>query len=93
MTAPFIPNKRPEHGTQCSCQLLAQAVGVDPRSISFGYCSRVLQKRWQITCTHGDLGSVPVAISVGERWRHGERVDPIRAILMSNDPLEAVKRN
>ena len=88
MTALFIPNKRPEHGTQCSCQLLAQAIGVDPRSISFAYCSRVLQKRWQITCAHGELARVPVAIRLGEHWSHVGGIDPVRAILMSNDPVD-----
>lgn len=88
MTAPLIPNKRTEHGSQCSCQLLAQAIGVDPRSISFAYCGRVLQKRWRITCAHGDLASVPVAIGLVEHWSHVGGIDPVRAILMSNDPVD-----
>ena len=88
MTALFSPNKRPEHGTQCSCQLLAQAIGVDPRVISFVYCNRVLQKRWQMTCTQGEPVSAPVASRLGQRWSHVEGIDPVRAILMSNDLMD-----
>lgn len=88
MTALFNCTEQSEHGTQCSCKLLAQAVGVDPHALSFGYCYRVLQKRWQITCTHGDLASAPVAIGLGERWSHVGGIDPVRAILMSNDPVD-----
>lgn len=40
------------HGEQCSCRLLAQALGRDPEAISFGYCSRVLQRHWRMTCHH-----------------------------------------
>ena len=88
VTALFSPNKRPEHGTQCSCQLLAQAIGVDPRVISFVYCNRVLQKRWQMTCTQGEPVSAPVASRLGQRWSHVEGIDPVRAILMSNDLMD-----
>lgn len=72
---------------QCSCQLLALAVGVDPRALSFGYCCRVLQKHWHMTCTHGEPMRGLEATGLGERWRYTGRIDPALAILMSNDAL------
>ena len=87
MTALFNCTEQSEHGTQCSCKLLAQAVGVDPHALSFGYCYRVLQKRWHMTCTHGEPASAVMATGLGELWRHVGRIDPVLAILMSNDPL------
>lgn len=49
------------HHEYCSCRLLAQAMGCDPRSISFEYCRRVLQKHWQVDCRHGQSMSGPAA--------------------------------
>ena len=89
MTALFNCTEQSEHGTQCSCKLLAQAVGVDPHALSFDYCYRVLQKRWHMTCTHGEPTSTVMTTRLGERWSHVGRIDPVQAILMSNDPLDA----
>ena len=74
-----------EHGGSCSCTLLAQAVGLDPRKLSFEYCHRVLHKRWQMTCRHGQRESLPVATVLSEHWRNVGTVDPVKAILISND--------
>lgn len=77
---------RVNHGQQCSCKLLAQAVGLDPRNLSFEYCQEVLQKRWRLTCRHGQpAGVVPVATGLSEHWRDVGPVDPVKAILISND--------
>ena len=77
-----------EHGAQCSCKLLAQAMGLDPRKLSFDYCCRVLQKRWRMTCTHGEPASAVASTGLGERWRHVRRISPVLAILMSNDQVD-----
>lgn len=78
-------NNHLEHGAQCSCTLLAQAVGLDPRKLSFAYCHNVLQKHWRMTCRHGQRASAPVATGLSEHWRDLGPVDPVKAILISND--------
>lgn len=74
-----------EHGQQCSCVLLAQAVGLDPRKLTYEYCRRVLHKRWRMTCRHGQRETAPVATGLSERWRDVGSIDPVKAILISND--------
>ena len=76
-----------EHEARCSCKMLVQAVGLDPRSLSFDYRYRLLQKRWRMTCTHGEPASAIAATGGGERWRYLGQIDPVRAILMSNNRL------
>lgn len=76
---------RLEHGELCSCRLLAQAVGMDPRALSFGYCHAVLQRRWRMSCHHGEPMSAPAIARLGEHWRDAGPIDPVKAILMSND--------
>jgi hypothetical protein len=76
---------RIKHGEHCSCKLLALAVGLDPRALSYEYCRRVLQRRWRMTCRHGECASDLVATGLGERWRGVASVDPVKAILISND--------
>lgn len=81
--------ERLEHGEQCTCTLLAQAIGVDPRAISFEFCKRVLQRHWNLSCHHGKPCSTPKASGLGEHWRHGVGpIDPVKAILISNDEKE-----
>lgn len=77
-----------EHGGQCSCASLAQAVGLDPRKLSFEYCHRVLHKRWGMTCRHGQHEGAPAATGNGERWREVGTVDPVKAILIRNNPRD-----
>ena len=74
-----------EHGTQCSCTLLAQAVGLDPRKISYSYCQSVLHKHWRMTCRHGQRGNAAVTAKLSEHWHDHGPVDPVKAILISND--------
>jgi hypothetical protein len=57
-------------GAQCSCQLLAQAIGTDPRTISYQYCRQVLQKHWHMTCTYGESNGVLAPSGLVERWRN-----------------------
>ncbi|MBA4178107.1 MAG: hypothetical protein C0505_16345 [Leptothrix sp. (in: Bacteria)] len=87
ITTDEVPNgkARMEHGHQCSCVLLAQATGLDPRKLSFEYCHRVLHKRWRMTCRHGQHEPEPLAAGLGEHWRGMGSVDPVKAILISND--------
>jgi hypothetical protein len=80
--------KKVAHGGHCDCEILAQALGIDPRAISFDYCTRVLQRRWHMTCRHGSPEAVPTAAGTGERWHDIGPVDAVKAILISNDPTE-----
>ena len=86
MTSSCHVEVRIEHGERCSCTLLALATGLDPRDLSFEYCFRVLQKRWRMTCRHGQRSSAPAASGLVEHWRRVGPLDPVKAILMSNDP-------
>lgn len=74
-----------EHGCQCSCTLLAQATGLDPRKLSFEYCHRVLHTHWGMTCRHGQRETAPASAGLSERWHGVGPVDPVKAILISND--------
>lgn len=77
--------RRLEHGEQCSCTLLALATGLDPSKLSFEYCHRVLHKRWRMTCRHGQRNATPVPTGLSEHWHDVGLVDPVKAILISND--------
>ena len=88
MNEPTQLTDRIDHGEQCSCKLLAQALGLDPRALSFEYCQRVLHKHWRMTCRHGQSASARVATGLGERWRDVGTVDPVKAILISNDQMD-----
>lgn len=88
MNEPMLLTDRTDHAAQCSCSLLAQALGLDPRAISFEYCQRVLQKHWRMTCRHGQRASSPAATSRGERWSDVGTVDPVKAILISNGQMD-----
>lgn len=82
-----MPNqtKHIEHGVQCSCVLLALATGLDPRKLTFEYCHQVLHKRWRMTCRHGEHKATPVPTGLSEHWHDVGSVDPVKAILISND--------
>jgi hypothetical protein len=89
MTDNFPVAKTIEHGAVCDCKVLAQALHLDGRAISFDYCRRVLQMRWRLTCRHGSLEVPAAGIAVGERWRELGPMDPVKAILISNELSEA----
>lgn len=72
------------HGTHCDCVLLAAAVGLGPRAISFDYCRNVLQRRWSLTCKHGEVQSAGMATILGEKWKDKGDINPVLAILVKN---------
>lgn len=73
------------HGTHCDCVLLAKALGMAPGSIPYHYCSRMLQRRWFMTCKHGERIIEPEAPSAADRWKaHGGAMSSVLAILVSN---------
>jgi magnesium-transporting ATPase (P-type) len=40
------------HGNLCTCRLLAEAMGCDPKVIRFEYFKTVLIKHWRLECNH-----------------------------------------
>jgi hypothetical protein len=74
-----------EHGEACECRALAAALGVDPRTMSYRYCHDVLQKHWRLICRHGDAAPSAGHPGLSGHWRGLGPVDPIKAILISND--------
>ena len=82
MTDACKSTRRIEHGDHCDCALLAQALHLDPRTVSFDYCQRVLHLHWRMTCRHG--APPAPAVPASERWRDIGSVDPVKAILISN---------
>lgn len=73
-----------EHGNRCSCQLLAEAVGCDPKTIRFNYCQAVLWKHWDVECNHGGRDRPAKPDSSG-KWHDLGPIDPIKAILIKNE--------
>ena len=74
-----------EHGEECDCKALALAAGLDPRALPYRYCHDVLQKRWRLVCRHGEAPRSARNPGLSRHWRGLGPVDPIKAILMSND--------
>jgi hypothetical protein len=75
--------KKDEHGNRCSCRLLAEAVGCNPKTIRFTFCQAVLMKHWVVECNHG----CPDAPGESQRSvsLHGVGpINPIKAILIKN---------
>ena len=71
------------HGTQCECVQLAAALGLPAKAISFYYCRNFLQRRWSMTCRHGELlDTQPPPRS--ERWKEQGEMNPVLAILVEN---------
>lgn len=70
-----------EHGVHCSCRALAAATGVEPSSIDYNFCRRVLQKRWRINCDH--IPHVSPSKVTPEPPPHDSR-DPLHALLIAN---------
>ena len=72
------------HGTQCLCLLLAAAVSPEGEPPRFGYCLHVLQKRWRMTCRHGEVGPPETPSKGSEKWRDLGKMDGVKAILVKN---------
>lgn len=72
-----------EHGNRCSCRLLAEAVGCNPKTIRFTYCQAVLMKHWDIECNHG-CRDVPMESRRSFNLHGVGPIDPIKAVLIKN---------
>ena len=69
------------HGDQCSCRLLAAAIGAGPSAVTFSYCQLVLKKRWKVRCNHGgDVPATRATLELPPRDPH----DMVQAILVAN---------
>jgi hypothetical protein len=71
------------HGAQCECVQLAAALGLPAKAISFYYCRNFLQRRWSMTCRHGELLLTPPPPR-SERWKEQGEMNPVLAILVEN---------
>lgn len=80
----MIRGRHDEHGNRCSCRLLAEAVGIEPGTITFHYCQTVLMKRWVIECNHGCRQGLATAGGSG-KWHDLGPMDPVKAILIMNE--------
>lgn len=72
------------HGAGCDCRLLAAATHSHPDAIPFSYCANVLQKRYVMTCMHGESRE---SLDPAVRWEGGTDlgpVDAVKAILVAN---------
>ena len=71
------------HGNRCTCRSLAEAVGADPKTLTFNYCRSVIQRRWAVECNHcyvmADLSTRTVPA-----WEV-QHDDPVKAILLINE--------
>lgn len=73
-----------EHGDQCSCMLLAKAIGAPADTVDYYYCRQVLQKHWRVRCNHGGCPAVvPITPGLPPLDWH----DPVQAMLLANLPV------
>ena len=72
------------HGTRCSCKLLAEALHMDPRKLTYEFCRTVLQKHWRMTCRHGEILPADEQVSSAEKWKDIGAMTPLNAILVKN---------
>jgi hypothetical protein len=79
-----LPRLEERHGAGCECLKLMALVGGDRRSMRFGFCVRVLQKHWRLSCRHGEPDSAPADTRSGERWHDLGDIDAVKAILLRN---------
>lgn len=45
------------HGDKCDCQILSLAITGKPSVCHYDFCINVLQRRWTMTCNHGQQPS------------------------------------
>ncbi len=78
-------SQRVGHGPRCDCLLLCAATqgGVD--AVTFSYCRHVLQKRYSMTCMHGDMAPRQGTAKVPEKWHDLGEIDAVKAILLTNN--------
>lgn len=72
------------HGTHCDCVQLAAALGLAPGAIPFFYCRNILQRRWTMTCRHGDVQEPQTPADASEKWKETADMNPVMAILVRN---------
>lgn len=77
---PFAHGWERQHGPHCSCRLLAAAAGADAAALDYGFCSRVLQRRWRMMCDH--TPAEPERRAILQLPPHDAR-DPIHALLIA----------
>lgn len=82
--------RQDKHGDHCSCRILSMAVTGRPDTVKYSYCRNVLQRRWLMTCNHGDtiiklikpLTYEPVVLSNGS----------VKVVSRSSSPDKLTKR-
>lgn len=72
------------HGTHCDCVQLAAALGLAPSAIPFFYCRNILQRRWTMTCRHGDVQEPQTPAGPSEKWKEPTYMNPVMTILVQN---------
>jgi hypothetical protein len=72
------------HGTHCDCVALAAALGLPAGAISFYYCRTMLQRRWSMTCKHGEVESASEPAIPYAKWKNKGDMNPVLAILVKN---------
>lgn len=72
------------HGTRCECLLLAAATHARPDAITFSYCRDVLQRRYLMTCRHGEVEPCSGGESASGKWHDFGEMDAVKAILVTN---------
>lgn len=72
------------HGVVCECTVLAAALGIGPKGVSFHYCRNVLQRRWAMVCRHGEKPDRTVVAPLSEKWKDKGELTPVLAILIEN---------
>jgi hypothetical protein len=77
-------HKTIQHGARCSCRLLAEALRVDPKELSYEYCCSVVQRHWRMTCRHGETMPSAAAPNPLEKWKDLGEITPLNAVLVQN---------
>lgn len=72
------------HGPRCDCVFLCAATRGGADAVTFSYCRHILQKRYAMTCMHGELRHRPQAM-VRETWHDLGEIDAVKAILLTNN--------
>lgn len=76
--------KHVDHGNRCSCRLLAEAVGCNPKAVRYAYCRAVLMRRWIVECNHGCWDEA-AGTRPDDKWHDLGPIDPVKAILIMNE--------
>jgi hypothetical protein len=74
------------HGPRCDCLLLSAATQGCADAVTFSYCRHVLQKRYSMTCMHGDMEPRQATAKMPEKWHDLGEIDAVKAILLTNNP-------